>query len=102
MICDADDAGCAALTPPRLIILRLIVVLRTDSCGRCQDLWDSDDVIGGGSKNKEPFYERSAAMTGLAHHANSFHPAKRFFDPLALDLTYSIAGMPCGPFVDRR
>src|SRR5258708_39696657 len=51
--------------------------LQTDSSRRCQKLWDADNVVGGGSENEEPRDEGPPAMTGLAHHPHSLHPAPR-------------------------
>src|SRR5258708_39191170 len=59
--------------------------LQTDSSRRCQKLWDADNVVGGGSENEEPRDERPPSMTGLAHHADSLHPAQGLLDALAFD-----------------
>src|SRR5260370_20299696 len=76
--------------------------LQTDSSRRCQKLWDADNVVGGGSENEEPRDEGPPAMTGLAHHADSLHPAEGLLDALAFDHADGIAGMTRGAAIDRR
>src|SRR5260221_1742415 len=76
--------------------------LQTDSSRRCQKLWDADNVVGGGSENEEPRDEGPPAMTGLAHHADSLHPAEGLLDALAFDHADGIAGMTRVAAIDRR
>src|SRR5258708_27294638 len=75
---------------------------QTDSSRRCQKLGDADKVVGGGSENEEPRDEGTPAMTGLAHHADSLHPAEGLLDALAFDHADGIAAMTRAPAIDPR
>src|SRR5205823_13699660 len=77
-------------------------MLRTDSSRCSQDLRNANEVVGGGSQDKEPFDQRSSAMACLAQAADGLDPPEWFFDPLALDRADAISGMPSGAQIDRR
>jgi hypothetical protein len=49
--------------------------LQTDSSRRGQDLWDTDEIVGGGGEHEEPLDQGAAAVTGLAQRADGVHPA---------------------------
>ena len=76
--------------------------LRTElpCCG--QNFGDANEIVGGRGQHEEPFHQAAAAMSRLAQATDRLHPPERFFDPLALDCTDAIAGMPGRARVDRR
>src|SRR6202166_1244481 len=66
---------------------------QTDSSRCRQNLWDANEVVGDGSQDEEPFHQAAPTMPGFAQTTDGLHPAKGFFDPLALDRADAIAGM---------
>src|SRR5258708_12021781 len=74
---------------------------QTDSSRCRQNLWDANEVVGDGSQDEEPFHQAAPTMPGFAQTTDGLHPAKGFFDPLALDRADAIAGMAGRARVDR-
>src|ERR1700692_1364892 len=74
---------------------------QTDSSRCRQNLWDANEVVGDGSQDEEPFHQAAPTMPGFAQPTDGLHPAKGFFDPLALDCADAIAGMAGRARVDR-
>src|SRR5882724_3521788 len=66
--------------------------LQTDSSRCGQKLGDANEIVGDSSQDEEPFHQAAPTMPGLAQTADGLHPAKGFFDPLALDRADAIAG----------
>src|SRR5471032_1479452 len=75
--------------------------LQTDSSRCGQKLGDANEIVSDSSQDEEPFHQAASTMPGLAQTANSLHPPKGFFDPLALDRADTIAGMAGRARVDR-
>src|SRR5262249_13843605 len=64
--------------------------------------WDADQVVGGGHEDEGPLARGAPAVTGLAHHADSLHPAEGLLDALALGRADGVAGMARRARVDGR
>src|SRR5258705_11143740 len=75
--------------------------LQTDSSRCGKKLGDANEIVGDSSQDEEPFHQAAPTMPGLAQTADGLHPAKGFFDPLALDRADAIAGMAGRARVDR-
>src|SRR5260370_33682593 len=82
--------GCASYSAPQ-----------TDSSRCGEQLGDANEIVSGSSEDEEPFHQAAPTMPGLAEPADGLHPAKGFFDPLALDRADPIAGMAGRALVDR-
>src|SRR5579864_7826887 len=76
--------------------------LRTDSSRCGENLWDADEIVGGGGHDEGPFDQRSAAMARLAQPADGLDPAERLLDLFALDRADPIAGMAGRARIDGR
>src|SRR5258707_15277225 len=74
---------------------------QTDSSRCGEQLGDANEIVSGSSEDEEPFHQAAPTMPGLAETADGLHPAKGFFDPLALDRADPIAGMAGRARVDR-
>ena len=78
------------------------LMLQSCSCHCCQNLRDSNEIVGGRSQNEEPLHQTATAVPGLAQATDSLHPAERFFDPFSLDGANAVARMACGAGIDCR
>lgn len=67
---------------------------------RCQQLGDTDQVVGGGCQRELPTDPFLAAMTGFAHRRGGLHPTEHLLDPFADDLARPVARMAGGTAVD--
>src|SRR3974377_2124778 len=76
--------------------------LQTDSSRRGQQLWDANEVVGGGGGEDETPRQAATPMPRLAQAADRLDPPERLLDQLAFDGADPIAGMAGGTRVDRR
>ena len=88
-----EDGGCDFAS---------FLMLQSCSCRCCQNLRDSNEIVGCRSQDEEPLHQTATTVPGLAQAADSLHPAERFFNPFSLDGASAVARMACGAGIDCR
>jgi hypothetical protein len=67
-----------------------------------QKLWDPDQIVCDGGKDKEPFDQVTPTMPALSQAAGRLDPAEGLFDPLSLDHADGITRIASRATIDRR